>query len=139
VSYWNHLLRVEVAAVLSLFVYAAALTALIALASGALSSEPQSSGEALRSLGLVLWFSILPTTFVFAPAYAFLHMRGATNVAAAIVVGILSSAVLVVLFRNGAMALYALPSGAFVGAGTYLILKWSSKGARHGIVRHDRG
>jgi len=138
-GYWSHLLRVEIAAIVSLLVYAAALTAVLALGSGAFSSEPQSSGEALRSFGLVLWFSILPTTFVFAPVYAFLHVRGATNVAAAIVIGILSSAVLVFLFRNGAMALYALPSGAFVGAGTYLILKWSSKGNRHGIVRHDRG
>jgi len=69
-GYWSHLLRVEIAAIVSLLVYAAALTAVLALGSGAFSSEPQSSGEALRSFGLVLWFSILPTAFVFAPVYA---------------------------------------------------------------------
>ena len=131
--YWNHLLRVEIAAILSLFVYAAALTALIALASGALSSEPQSSGEALRSLGLVLWFSILPTIFLFAPIYAFLRLRRVANFVLAIVVGIMSSAVLVALFRNGSMALYALPSGAFVGAATHAVMKlWNAR--EHPVV-----
>jgi hypothetical protein len=64
---------------------------------------------------LVLWFSILPTTLLLRAGLRAFHAKGWANMAAAIVLGIASSAVLVALFRNGAMALYALPSGAVVG------------------------
>ena len=132
-TYWKHLLRAEITAVLCLVLYAAALTAALGLGAAALSSDAQSTGEALRSFTLVLWFSILPTAFVFAPIYSFLRARAMANLVLAIVVGIMSSAVLVALFRNGAMALYALPSGAFVGAGTHFAMKlWNSR--EHPVV-----
>lgn len=122
VGFRHLLLRVELTALLCLVVYAAALTAVLALGAALLSSVPQAWDEALRSFALVLWFSVLPTAFVFAPAYAGLLDRGWANMAAAIILGIASSALLVALFRNGPMALYALPSGAVVGAATHLIL-----------------
>ena len=132
-NYWNHLLRVEITAILSLVLYAAALVAVLGLGAQVLSNEPQSASDALRSFTLVLWFSILPTIFLFAPIYAFLRVRRVANFALAIVVGIMSSAVLVALFRNGSMALYALPSGAFVGAATHAVMKlWNAR--EHPVV-----
>ena len=122
-SYPQHLLRTELIAVLCLVLYGLALTGLLQLGAAAMSSAPQTLGEAMRSFGLVLWFSILPTTFVFAPAYALMHAKGWANLAAAILLGIAASAILVALFRNGPMALYALPSGAVVGAGTHLLMR----------------
>ena len=130
-GYRQHLLRAELIAVLCLVAYALVLAALLQLGAAAMSTSPQTFEEAARSFALVLWFSILPVTFLFAPVYAFLHSKGWANMAAAIVLGIASSAILVVLFRNGPMALYALPSGAVVGAGTHLAMRWwAGRGAR---------
>ena len=123
-SYGRLLLRVELTALLCLVAYAAALTAALALGAAAFASGGQGWDEAARSFALVLWFSILPTAALFAPVYAAMHGRGWTNLPVAIVLGIAASAILVVLFRNGPMAIYALPSGAVVGAGTHLLMKW---------------
>ena len=122
-GYQQHLLRTELTAVLCLALYGLALAGLLQLGALAMSSAAQTFEEAVRPFVLVLWFSILPTTFVFAPVYALMHAKGWANLAAAIVLGIAASAILVVLFRNGPMALYALPSGAVVGAATHLLMR----------------
>ena len=117
------LLRAELIAIACLVGYALALTGVLQLGAAAMSSAPRTFEEAMRSFVLVLWFSVLPTAFLFAPGYAFLYAKGWANMPAAIVLGIASSAILVVLFRNGAMALYALPSGAVVGAATHWLMR----------------
>ena len=122
-GFQQHLLRAELAAVLCLALYGVALAGILQLGAAAMSSAPQTLEEAVRPFVLVLWFSILPTTLLFAPGYALFHAKGWSNMAAAIVLGIASSAVLVALFRNGAMALYALPSGAVVGAATHWLMR----------------
>ena len=130
-GYRHHLLRAELVAVACLVAYGLALAALMQLGAAVASPAPQSFEEAARAFVLVLWFSILPTVFLFAPVYALLHAKGWSNMAASILLGIAASAILVVLFRNGPMALYALPSGAVVGAGTHLVMKWwAGRGAR---------
>ena len=131
----QNLLRAELTAVLCLVAYGLALAGVLQLGAAALSSAPQTFEEAVRPFVLVLWFSILPTTLLFAPSYALFHAKGWANMAAAIVLGIASSAVLVALFRNGAMALYALPSGAVVGAATHFVMKrWAGRAARPPVV-----
>jgi hypothetical protein len=122
-GFGHQLLRAELIAIACLVAYAVALTGLLQLGAAAMSSVPRTFEEAMRSFVLVLWFSILPTVFLFAPAYAFLRAKGWANMPAAIVLGIASSAILVVLFRNGPMALYALPSGAVVGAATHWLMR----------------
>jgi hypothetical protein len=122
-GFQQHLLRAELTAVLCLALYGLALAAILQLGAAAMSTAPQTFEEAVRPFVLVLWFSILPTTLLFAPAYALFRAKGWANLAVAIVLGIASSAILVALFRNGAMALYALPSGAVVGAATHWLMK----------------
>jgi len=122
------LLRAELTAILCLVLYGIALAGLLQLGAAAMSPEPRSFDEAMRPFALVLWFSILPTTLVFAPLYALLHAKGWANMAGAIVLGLASSAILVALFRNGPMALYALPSGALVGAATHFAMKRRAAG-----------
>ena len=127
-SFQQYLLRAELTAVLCLVLYGLALVGVLQLGAAAMASAAPTFEEAVRPFVLVLWFSILPTTALFAPSYALFHAKGWANMAAAIVLGIASSAVLVALFRNGAMALYALPSGAVVGAGTHFVMKrWSAR------------
>jgi hypothetical protein len=130
-GFQQHLLRAELTAVLCLVLYAAVLAGLLRLGAAAMASAPQAFEETARSFALVLWFSILPTTLLFAPAYALFHAKGWANLGVAIVLGLASSAILVALFRNGPMALYALPSGAVVGAATHLVMKkWAARAAR---------
>jgi hypothetical protein len=134
-GFQHHLLRAELAAVVCLVLYGLALVGAIQLGAAAMSSAPQTFEEAVRPFVLVLWFSILPTTALFAPSYALFHSKGWANMAAAIVLGIASSAVLVALFRNGAMALYALPSGAVVGAATHFVMKrWARRSVQPPVV-----
>ena len=123
VGFRQSLLRAELTAVLCLVLYGIALAGLLQLGAAAMSAEPRTFDDAVRPFALVLWFSILPTALVFAPLYALLHAKGWANMAAAIVLGLASSAILVVLFRNGPMALYALPSGAIVGAATHWLMR----------------
>jgi len=130
-GFQQHLLRTELTAILCLVLYGLGLVGVLQLGAAAMSSAPQTLEETVRPFVLVLWFSILPTTVLFAPAYALLHAKGWANMGAAIVLGIAASAVLVALFRNGAMALYALPSGAVVGAATHFVMKrWSGRASR---------
>ena len=130
-GFQQHLLRAELTAILCLVLYGLALVGVLQLGAAAMSSAPPTFEEAMRPFVLVLWFSILPTTLVFAPSYALFHAKGWANMASAIVLGIASSAVLVALFRNGAMALYALPSGAVVGAATHFVMKrWAGRSLR---------
>jgi hypothetical protein len=123
-TFWKHLWRIELAAVICLVLYAAAFTGVLALGAGVFATDSATLEGAARSFALILWFSILPTMLFFAPFYALLARTGHTNFPVAIILGVLSSVALVMLFRNGAMALYAIPSGAVVGAATHAIAKW---------------
>ena len=122
-TFWKQLWRVELVVVVCLLVYAAGLTVLLRIGAVAFASTPPTVEGLGLSFVLILWFGVLPAMVVFAPTYALLRAKGMVNFPIAVVVGLISGAVLVAVARMGAIALYALPSSVIVAMGVHAVMR----------------
>ena len=126
-TFWKQLLRVELAAVTCLLVYAAILTGLLRVGAAVLSpAAPETDGLWL-SFALILWFGVLPALLLFAPVYALLRAVGFASFPAAVIIGIVSGALFVALVRAGGGALFAIPSSVIVAVGVHAIMRKGSR------------
>ena len=143
-TYFQRLLRVEIAAQVALIGYAllfAAVFLVIALTgSGSETTAAQSSLETTLAVGayialLVYLYSVGPVALLIAPIYAFLEARGPVNLATVAIVGSLPGAAVLVFSATPfappstsvALNLACLVTGMAVTFGIYLVRTWRTE------------
>ena len=124
-TYLRNLWRTELAAMVSLVLFAAGLTGGLGMLGSLYAPAPAPFEAAIIMFSLTLLIGVGPVTVFFAPIYAFLKTKRAASFIVAGIVGVLPGIALFLFDRNSGQMLgpYAILAGILVPAFTHAIMK----------------